>query len=297
MQCATIEFARSVCNIVGANSTEFDQELNEEQMVVIDMPEHGSHQQAKGGTMRLGRRTTVFLTDDSKLRSLYLSSNTLNEKNNSVDERHRHRYEINPTFVPRLSSDGLLFVGMGVDEFSQEVYPGIEEERRTRSSAALMRLAHVENTKSTLLQKITELCQRGGDGISKTAVRMEIVELQGHPYFVGVQFHPEYLSKPLKPSAPFLGFILAASGQLNSFLSGSRVPSPMTLLGDEQEEPSLGNKNMFQLGVNDVYGNGIGVPMKVNSSNTLNEKNNSMPMKVNGVNGNGIDHRIESNCC
>lgn len=40
----------------------------------------------------------------------------------------------------------------------------------------------------------------------------------GHPYFVGVQFHPEYLSRPLEPSKPYLGLILAASGQLKPYL-------------------------------------------------------------------------------
>ncbi|CAG8577088.1 2925_t:CDS:10 [Diversispora eburnea] len=45
-----------------------------------------------------------------------------------------------------------------------------------------------------------------------TGRRMEIMELQDHPFFVGTQYHPEYLSRPLKPSPPFLGFMIAASG-------------------------------------------------------------------------------------
>ena len=49
--------------------------------------------------------------------------------------------------------------------------------------------------------------------------RMEIMELSGHPFYVAVQYHPEYLSRPMKPSAPYLGLILAATDKLQSFLS------------------------------------------------------------------------------
>jgi hypothetical protein len=61
--------------------------------------------------------------------------------------------------------------------------------------------------------------------------------ISDHPYFVGVQFHPEYLSRPMKPSPPFLGLLLAASNQLESFLSGTRIPSPMTVLGGAVSSP------------------------------------------------------------
>lgn len=49
--------------------------------------------------------------------------------------------------------------------------------------------------------------------------RMEIMELSGHPFYVAVQYHPEYISRPMRPSAPYLGLILAATDKLQSFLS------------------------------------------------------------------------------
>ena len=49
---------------------------------------------------------------------------------------------------------------------------------------------------------------------------------------MGVQFHPEYLSHPLHPSAPYLGLVLAASGQLKDYLSGTRIPSPLNSIMD-----------------------------------------------------------------
>lgn len=55
---------------------------------------------------------------------------------------------------------------------------------------------------------------------------MEIVELENHPYYVAVQFHPEYLSRPLKPSPPFVGLILASIGKLKSYLNKGCRLSP-----------------------------------------------------------------------
>jgi CTP synthase len=58
-------------------------------------------------------------------------------------------------------------------------------------------------------------------GKDETGRRMEIVELPTHPYYIGVQFHPEYKSRPGKPSALFLGLIAAACGELDGVLQGS----------------------------------------------------------------------------
>lgn len=66
-----------------------------------------------GASMRLGRRSTVFLTHNSILRQLY---NRMFKTDAFVEERHRHRYEVNPSIVPTLAEKGLFFVGMGVDE-------------------------------------------------------------------------------------------------------------------------------------------------------------------------------------
>ena len=79
-------------------------------------------------------------------------------------------------------------------------------------------------------------------GHDEQAERMEIVELKGnHPslypsfryfrhvdlrYFVGVQYHPEYLTRPMKPSPPYLGLILAACNKLDLFISRGCLPSP-----------------------------------------------------------------------
>ncbi|KAI8323624.1 CTP synthase [Martensiomyces pterosporus] len=58
---------------------------------------------------------------------------------------------------------------------------------------------------------------------SDTGERMEILEMENHPYFVAVQYHPEYLTRPLNPSPPFLGLLLAASNQLDAYLSGAAI--------------------------------------------------------------------------
>lgn len=63
-------------------------------------------------------------------------------------------------------------------------------------------------------------------GTDDKVERMEIMELDDHPYYVGVQYHPEYLSRPLKPSPPFSGLILAAKGKLQSYLANGCKYSP-----------------------------------------------------------------------
>jgi len=71
-------------------------------------------------------------------------------------------------------------------------------------------------------------------GQDETGVRQEIIELEDHPYFVGVQYHPEMKSRPIKPSPVFAGFMLAAAGFLPSFLKGEWRREPTSF---EQASP------------------------------------------------------------
>lgn len=174
LQTIVIEYARNILKLDDANSTEFD--LETKNPVVIDMPEH--NQGNMGGTMRLGKRPTRFVTPVSKLRQLYGNAEI-------IEERHRHRYEVNPKFVADLESSGLKFVGHDEED-----------------------------------------------------IRMEIVELEGHNYYVATQFHPEYLSRPLKPSPPFLGLILASVGKLQSYLARGCNFSPINLSDNDSDEGS-----------------------------------------------------------
>ncbi|GAA0142854.1 hypothetical protein Leryth_009008 [Lithospermum erythrorhizon] len=158
MQISVIEFARNALGLERANSTEFDSQTSDP--VVIFMPE-GSKTHM-GSTMRLGSRRTLFQTPDCVTAKLYQNSEY-------VDERHRHRYEVNPEVVGMLENAGLKFVGK-----------------------------------------------------DETGKRMEVLELPSHPFYVGVQFHPEFKSRPGRPSAPFVGLILAATGQLEAYLRTQR---------------------------------------------------------------------------
>ncbi|XWS46579.1 hypothetical protein CRYUN_Cryun14cG0080200 [Craigia yunnanensis] len=155
MQISVIEYARSVLGFERANSTEFDEQTPDP--VIIFMPE-GSRTHM-GSTMRLGSRRTLFQTPDCVTSKLYCNSRY-------VDERHRHRYEVNPDVIGVLEEAGLKFVGK-----------------------------------------------------DETGKRMEVLELPGHPFYVGVQFHPEFKSRPGKPSALFLGLILSGRGQLETYLT------------------------------------------------------------------------------
>ncbi|KAI0460864.1 CTP synthase ura7 [Komagataella kurtzmanii] len=158
LQIAVMDFVRHVLGIEGSNSQESDPEYPEEKASVVYMPD--VDQEKLGGTMRLGLHSTHFKegTEWSSLRKLYGGANIVNE-------RHRHRYEVNPKLVDDIEAKGLQFIGR-----------------------------------------------------DESGNRMEILELQSHPYFVGTQYHPEYLSKVLDPSKPILGLVAAASGILSDVI-------------------------------------------------------------------------------
>ncbi|GAB1288857.1 CTP synthase 1 [Apodemus speciosus] len=157
-----------------ANSTEFDPKTSHP--VVIDMPEHNPGQM--GGTMRLGKRRTLFQTKNSVMRKLYGDTDYL-------EERHRHRFEVNPVLKKCLEEQGLKFVGQDVE-----------------------------------------------------GERMEIVELEDHPFFVGVQYHPEFLSRPIKPSPPYFGLLLASVGRLPHYLQKGCRLSPRDTYSDRSGSSS-----------------------------------------------------------
>ncbi len=105
MQLAVIEFARNVCGLEGANSTE----IAETKHPVVDiLPEQKENVREKnyGATMRLGEYSANLL-EGSLVRRLYGSG--------VVKERHRHRYEVNPDYVERLEKGGLVFSGVSPD--------------------------------------------------------------------------------------------------------------------------------------------------------------------------------------
>lgn len=80
---------------------------------------------------------------------------------------------------------------------------------------------------------------------------MEIVELEGHPYYVATQYHPEYLSRPLSPSPPFLGLILASVGKLSTYLARGCRFSPREISDDNDGDS--GNVFYFILKLEKVY--------------------------------------------
>ena len=78
---------------------------------------------------------------------------------------------------------------------------------------------------------VHDLEARGGlvfSGRGDSNKRMEILERPDHPFFLAVQFHPEYKTRPLLASPPFLGLLLAATGQLEDYLAGKGLPDPIS---------------------------------------------------------------------
>ncbi len=145
MQCATIEFARTVLSLHDANSTEFDQTT---QNAVISLMDEQLAVRERGGTMRLGA-WPCNLDPSSKARIAY--------GRDSISERHRHRYEFNNAYRRAFEESGIAVTGTSPD-----------------------------------------------------GQLVEIIELPEHPWFVAVQFHPEFKSKPTKAHPLFRDFIGAA---------------------------------------------------------------------------------------
>jgi CTP synthase len=100
LQCAVIEFARNVCRLKGANSTEFDKKAR---YPVIDLMESQRAIKRKGGTMRLGAYDCKIETG-TKTFSAYRKKN--------ISERHRHRWEVNNRYRDRLEKNGLIISGI-----------------------------------------------------------------------------------------------------------------------------------------------------------------------------------------
>ncbi|WP_375689692.1 CTP synthase [Pseudooceanicola sp. LIPI14-2-Ac024] len=158
MQMAVIEAARNLAGVDKAGSEEFDHEAGKKRFepVVYHLKEwvQGNHavqrkvDDDKGGTMRLGAYTAV-LAEGSKVANVYHAT--------SIEERHRHRYEVDIKYRKKLEDCGVSFSGMSPDG----------------------RLP-------------------------------EIVEIKDHPWFIGVQFHPELKSKPFDPHPLFRDFVRAA---------------------------------------------------------------------------------------
>ncbi len=161
MQMAVIEAARNMADLSNARSEEFAGDIDPRDFtpVVYHLKEwiKGNAKvtrrkdDAKGGTMRLGAYDAV-LKDASRVAEVYGTT--------AIEERHRHRYEVDIRFREQLEEKGLLFSGMSPDG----------------------RLP-------------------------------EIVEVRDHPWFIGVQFHPELKSKPFAPHPLFRDFVRAAKEQ------------------------------------------------------------------------------------
>ena len=145
MQMAVIEFARNVVKLDKANSTEMQPDTEHP---VIDLMEEQKSITHMGGTMRLGSWECALLKD-SIVGEVYGAD--------TINERHRHRYEFNDSYRAQLEEAGMKITGT--------------------------------NPKTGLV---------------------EIIELPDHPWFVGVQYHPEYKSTVANPHPLFVAFVQAA---------------------------------------------------------------------------------------
>ncbi len=158
-QVAVIEYARNVLGLDDAASTEFDPDSAN--TVISELPEQKKIE-GLGGSMRLGAQDVTLGTDT--LASFLFSGH------GSIRERFRHRYEVEPEFIDRLTDAGLIFSGR---------HP------------------------TQPIMQMLELTQPGGEGDGEPTGPT-------HPFFLAAQFHPELTSRPLAPQPMFMGLCAAA---------------------------------------------------------------------------------------
>lgn len=149
-QMAVIEFARNVCGLKNASSTEIDSECEP----VIDILPEQKKIEGLGGNMRLGGKD-IEIKKGTKAYGIYGSE--------TARERFRHRFEVNPEYIPELEKHGMIFSGKAPN------HP-----------------------------------------------IMQILELPKHPFFIGVQFHPEFTSRPLRPNPLYKEFVKAAKASVEN---------------------------------------------------------------------------------
>jgi len=149
MQIAVVEYARNVLSLKDAHTVEMKEQPKHRIIDIMPDQKKRLRNSDYGGSMRLGNYDAV-IKSGTIARKAY--------KNEKVVERHRHRYEVNPEYVEKLESAGLVFSGKSPD-----------------------------------------------------GQLMEILELpvKKHPFYVGTQYHPELISRPLEPHPLFLAFISA----------------------------------------------------------------------------------------
>ncbi|HZX45047.1 MAG TPA: CTP synthase [Candidatus Nanoarchaeia archaeon] len=180
MQLAVVEYARNVCGLKGANTTEVDKGTKYPVIDILPSQEKILAEGKYGGTMRLGAYTAI-LKEGSKVLALYKERieddkkriarlkdgetfrlGKLEEGKKAILERHRHRFEMNPKFIEETEKKGLVYSGYHIRVDGEKL--------------------------------------------------MEFVELPKHKFFIGTQAHPEFKSSLTKPAPLFYGFVKAAMG-------------------------------------------------------------------------------------
>jgi CTP synthase len=145
LQCATIEFARTVVGLADANSTEFNPSTPHPVVCLLDEQRKITRM---GGTMRKGAYECVLKPGTAAAAAF---------RTERISERHRHRYEVNNDYRHQLEAAGFVIAGTSPD-----------------------------------------------------GALVEVIELPSHPWFVGIQSHPEFKSKPTAPHPLFREFIAAS---------------------------------------------------------------------------------------
>lgn len=198
MQVMIIEYARNVVNLTHANSAEFDE--NTPHPVIIFMPE--INQNMMGGTMRLGSRPTVIHNYYPKI----TTTTTTNEIINNESGNNSSSPISSPasTLKKQISIDTSSLKTLSSEVYATNLSSNNEISERHRHRYEVNPL-YIDRIQSHGLYFT---------GVDTKFERMEIAELcrDVHPFYFGTQYHPEFKSRPNRPSPPVYAFVAVAAG-------------------------------------------------------------------------------------
>jgi len=198
-QMAVVEFARNVCGLTEAVSSEFAPESAQR---VIDILPEQKKIEGLGGNMRLGGKD-VLIKPTTLAANLYYNTRAGQHNRHeafTIRERFRHRFEVDPAYIETLESYGLIFSGR-----------------------------HPQ-------QPIMQVLELPQPGAANAADNPYVQSHGGHPYFIGAQFHPELLSRPIDPAPMFMGLVAAAVQHANPQTPAEQI-APRWLPDPEKDSP------------------------------------------------------------
>ncbi len=212
LQLAVVEFARNVCNLRDAHTTEVEPKTSAPVIDVQPAQREILEKHLYGGTMRLGAYAAI-LKDKSKVLKLYEETGRLKEDEKRIQELMKDKSQAFRLGILEMSVNRSRMRGSQDSLANSPISEHAQKPKVFDKNKKIVLERH--RHRYEVNPKFVDLIEKNGmvfsgyyERFDKTKL-MEYIELQNHPYFVGTQAHPEFKSRLGNPSPLFYGFIKA----------------------------------------------------------------------------------------